>query len=309
MHVAIVIVGFRNADDIGKCLTAIAATTYADFEVVICENGGRAAYEALGSVVPSRLPGGQPVKAVAAPRNLGYAGGVNHGIDQASDADAWWVLNPDTEPEPAALGACVARLAAGDCEAVGTVLYLPDDRIQCYGGRWQPLLGRALALGQGARLSDPVDAARIERTQSYLSGASMLIGRRFREVVGPMREDYFLYCEEVEWCLRGRSLGMRLAFAPGARVLHHAGATTGSRRAFRQMPKTPVYLNERNRILLTRDLWPRRVPLVALTAFGVVLLRFARRGAWRQVGYALEGWLAGLRDRRGPPSWIAPNPS
>ena len=75
------------------------------------------------------------------------------------------------------------------------------------------------------------------------------------------------------------------------------------------MPKTPVYLNERNRILVTRDLWPAMTPVVALGALGVIAARFGRRGAWRQMGFALAGWMAGLANRRGAPNWIPPVPA
>jgi N-acetylglucosaminyl-diphospho-decaprenol L-rhamnosyltransferase len=47
------------------------------------------------------------------------------------------------------------------------------------------------------------------------------------------------------------------------------------------------------------------LPIVALGALLVTLLRYGRRGAWRQLGYAWAGWSAGLRNRRGPPAWIA----
>jgi GT2 family glycosyltransferase len=305
MHVAVAIVGFRNPGDIAGCLEALARSAHTDFEVAICENGGHAAYEALRAATPAKLPGGQRVTCAEAPGNLGYAGGVNFAMALAPDADAWWVLNPDTLPEPAALGACVARLERGDCEAVGCTVYLPGGTVQSYGGRWQANLGRAVSIGHGRRLGDPVEAREVEAGQSYLNGACMLVGRRFLETVGPMREDYFLYCEEVEWCLRGLTRGMRLGFAADARVLHEAGTTTGSYAGFRSLPKTPVYLNERNRLLLTRDLSPARLPLVSLAALGVMTLRFGRRGAWRQLGYALSGWAAGLMNRRGPPAWIA----
>ncbi len=42
----------------------------------------------------------------------------------------------------------------------------------------------------------------------------------FVEVNGLMREDYFLYAEEVEWCLRAKRRGLRLGLAPAARILH-----------------------------------------------------------------------------------------
>lgn len=304
MHVSIAIVGFRNVHDIERCVEALGRSTYPDFEVVICENGGPAAFRDLAAALPSKLPGGQAVRLVEAPGNLGYAGGVNLAISQALDADAWWVLNPDTQPEPDAMAACVRRLQAGDCEAVGCTIQFPDGRVQSHGGLWQAALGRAVSIGYGSDGSARPEPRSIERTQSYLNGACMMVGRRFVERVGLMREDYFLYCEEVEWFLRGLGLGMRLGFAPDARVLHEAGTTTGSGQAFRNMPKTPVFLNERNRILVTRDVYPMLVPVVALTAFAMTFARFARRGAWRQLGYALQGWAAGLAGERGPPRWV-----
>src|SRR5829696_7856814 len=104
MHVAVVIVGFRNAEDVRGCLGALANSAYRHFEVVICENGGDQAFADLKDVVRATLQHGQSVRAVMAPGNVGYAGGVNIGIREAPDADAFWVLNPDTAPEPEALG-------------------------------------------------------------------------------------------------------------------------------------------------------------------------------------------------------------
>ena len=66
----------------------------------------------------------------------------------------------------------------------------------------------------------------------------------------------------------------------------------------------PIYLNERNQILVTRDRFPARLPITAVGALAILLLRYGRRGAWRQLGYALNGWWAGLRNRRGPPRGI-----
>ncbi len=299
MHVAIAIVGFRNPLDIVRCLTALSASTHADFEVIICENGGREAYDALTAAIPERLVGGRPVRAVLADGNLGYAGGVNVCLRETPAADAWWVLNPDTEPRPDALEIQLARLARGDCEAVGCTLYLPDGTVQSHGGVWRSWLARPVSIGHGSPLASSVDAATVEQEQSYLNGASMLMTRRFVETVGPMREDYFLYCEEVEWCLRGLARGMRLGFAEGALVLHHQGTSTGNASEIKRRTRLPVYLNERNKLNVTRDSFPERLLCASLTSFVTLFLRYGRRGAWRQLGYGLSGWAAGLRNERG----------
>ena len=132
----------------------------------------------------------------------------------------------------------------------------------------------------------------------------MLVGRRFLEGVGPMREEYFLYAEEVEWCLRGAARGMKLGIAADARVLHYQGASTGSVTDITKRARMPVYLDERNKMLLTRDLFAIQMPIAAAAAFVLLFLRFARRRAWRQLGYGLAGWFAGLRNERGKPAWV-----
>ena len=302
MHVVICIVGFRNAADIAACLRALAAQTHANFEVLLCENGGAAAADKLRAALPL-LAARQAVRIIVSEENLGYAGGVNVCMRAAPGADAWWILNPDTAPDRDALHRLVERLERGDCEAVGSTIYYANNRVECRGGLWRSWLARAVGLDYGK----PVDAppsADLEERLWYLSGASMLVGRNFVDAVGLMREDYFLYGEEVEWCLRGRRAGLRLGIAPKSLVLHKQGTTTGSVPDMRRRSRTAVYLDERNKLLLTRDCYPSRIPVVALGALAMLALRFGKRAAWRQLGYALSGWAAGLRNQRGAPAWI-----
>lgn len=305
MHVAVCIVSYRSRADVVACLAALTESRHPDFEVVICENGGRGAFEDLTAHLP-KLAGGQAVRAILAEGNLGYAGGVNRCMQAAPDADAWWVLNPDTLPDTHALQALVARLASGDCDAVGCVVRLDSDRIQSYGGRWRRGFARAVSLGYGASTRTPVDAGQIEAQQNYINGAAMLVGRRFVEVAGPMREDYFLYCEEVEWCLRALSRGLRLGFAPDAFVLHHHGASTGNTADVRTRSALSVYLDERNKILVTRDRSPAWLVAAAPAALALLILRFGRARAWPQLREAFSGWMAGLRGERGPPARLMP---
>ncbi len=304
MRIAVCIVSFRDPALIMRCLSALARSSYLCFEVVICENGGPLALERLGAMLPTSLPNGQPVTLLRQTDNLGYAGGVNACMASRPAARGWWVLNPDTRVEPAALGALVARLERGDCDAVGGVLYHPDGRVQAYGGRWRAWLARATSIGMGVPADAPVDASTVERRANYLLGACMLISPRFLEIAGPMRDDYFLYAEEIEWCLRAQARGMRLGFAPGARICHGQGGTTGSADALHTRPRLPIYLDERNRLHVVRDTTPGRLPIVAGLTLLLAWARFGRRGAMRQWRDARAGWRAGIRNERGAPSWM-----
>jgi hypothetical protein len=224
-------------------------------------------------------------------------------MDHAAAADAWWILNPDTLPDPEALGRICARLAAGDCHAVGCTIHSADGVVGSRGGHWNPWLARAIALDNGRSVDAPASPD-LEPRLSYVSGASMLVGRAFVERVGKMREDYFLYGEEVEWCLRGLASGLRLGMAADARVLHHQGTTTGAGKRLSERGRLPVFLDERNKLLMTRDCSPALLPVVMFGALAMLFMRFARRGAWAQVGYALQGWWSGVRNQRGKPVWV-----
>ncbi|HWE99897.1 MAG TPA: glycosyltransferase family 2 protein [Caulobacteraceae bacterium] len=304
-HVAVVIVGYRNRGDIQLCLKALAAQTHAAFEVVICENGGHDACVALAADLPERLSCGQRVTLICARDNLGYAGGVNLGLSATPDADAWWILNPDTQPDPSALELMLQRLHEVDCEAVGSLMVDSRQRVLGSGYTYNFWTGYSQALHRGRSAHKPIEQAEVEARMTFISGASMLVSRRYVEVAGLMREDYFLYCEETEWCERGRLRGLRLGFAAQAHVQHAQGTTTGAGGSSRDQPRLPVFLMERNAVLMVRDLYPWRWAFVAMMQLLVTTLRLARRRAWRQIGYASGGWWDGVLNRRGRPAWAA----
>jgi len=302
-HVAVVIVSFKSANDLSICFEALARQSHPDFEVVVCENGGAEAFRRLSLALPTALPGGRSVRLIEAPGNLGYAGGVNVGLRATREADAWWILNPDTQPAPDALAALVERLHAGGCDAVGGPVLTFDGEVITYGGAWNSWLARTTSLrdensGSGA----------IEGRLDYLCGASMLVGRRFLDVAGPLREDYFLYCEEVEWCLRAVQRGARLGFARGGRVYHLQGASTGNVLTVADRPRLPVYLDARNKVLLTIDHYAAKAPIAIAAALLLLVARYARRKAWRQLRDGVDGWRAGLRNERGIPAWLERGP-
>jgi len=122
MHVTICIVGFRNPEEIVACLGTLERLDYQKFDVVICENGGEAAHDQLVRALQQASLSNARILVLRAPGNSRYAGGVNHCIRSSPGSDAWWVLNPDTQPELQALSALVGRLKQGDVNAAGSLL-------------------------------------------------------------------------------------------------------------------------------------------------------------------------------------------
>jgi GT2 family glycosyltransferase len=287
-------VGYRNPGDIRRCLEALSRSQDAEFDVYICENGGEAAFLDLARAAPKTLSGGQVVHLLRDDANDGFAAGVNRCMRAAPAAEAWWILNPDTQPAPDALARMRRLLLDGGYGAVGCTLRDAAGKVESCGGMWRSWLARAVCLTAPG-------AGRVD----YLSGASLLVGPALVTRVGHMREDYFLYGEEVEWCLRARQAGFAFGVAAEAEVVHTQGSTTGSVTDVRARGRLAVYLDERNKMLIVRDRTPLLLPVASVCAATLLLLRFGKRRAWRQLRYAVDGWAAGLRNERGKPSWTA----
>ncbi len=325
MSVATTIVSYRSAEDICALLDALAQQTHRDLSVQVCENGGAQAYDdllqaleaggyAVSAAQPdpgkrvsraatTRLRSGAPVNLYEATDNLGYAGGVNLCIDNLAETgwSAIWIINPDAIPASDALEELLRHQRSGDYGIVGgRLIFAGTGTVQCYGGIWRRWMARGLNLGFNEPATAYPDVAGIEARMDYVSGACMLITRGYVETIGKMREDYFLYCEEVDWCARRGSF--RLGFAPAARIEHGHGATIGSHRDRRLRSRLSVYLDERNKLLLTKHLFPAIYPLVLGTTL-LLTAQYLRHGAVVNFGHALSGWWAGVTGETGRPRW------
>jgi GT2 family glycosyltransferase len=224
--------------------------------------------------------------------NLGFAGGCNVGLRYAmarGDCAFAWLLNNDTVVEPTALAALVARLAerpdAGQCGATVAYYHRPD-RVQARGGaaynRW---LATTRRIGDGEPAGARANAARVERSMSYVDGASLFVRREFLDAVGLMSERYFLYFEELDWALRGADY--ELAYAPDAVVYHKEGRSIGSHADGRRTSALADYYALRNRLLLTRQFFPAALPTVYCGLLGAAVNRM-RRGQFRRALTALR---------------------
>ena len=215
------------------------------------------------------------------------------------------MLNPDTCPHLHTMRALVERLLVGDCDGVGGTVYLTSGAVQSHRGHLAGMVRPRRFDRSRSAMPDPVDQKWIESKQNYLSGASMLVSRRFLQVTGPLREDYFLYCEEVEWCIRAVNHGLRLAFSPDALVLHFEGTTTGSSAAMKQRAKLPIFIGERNQILLSiRDHFPLRFPIAVVAALIVNYPAVWEKRCLAPTLVRIGGMEGGVGKRTGPSSMV-----
>lgn len=214
-RVSVVVLSHARPALLAQALRSLALQTWTDRETLVVDNASDASAavrEVVAAFPEARL--------VASPLNLGYAGGMNLGWRAAAGEHVLLteddiVLAPD----------CVERLltfAANRPECGVTAPLMLNRRagtIRC--------AGLHISLGPVFRQTvlgaDEPDDGRFAMPTSVdaVPGAAILVRRDLLERMGGFRDDFFLYYEDVEFCLRVRGKGLTIWVDPSARVWHH----------------------------------------------------------------------------------------
>lgn len=147
------------------------------------------------------------------------------------------VLNPDTRIDPGALRAMVAFMdrtpGAGVC---GPRLMYGDGSFQHAGYRFPSLAQVVLDFWPiNWRLTESWLNGRYPRRLyeagkpfpiDHPLGAAMLFRREVIEQTGGFDLEYFMYVEEIDWCVRVRRAGWGIYCVPAAEVIHYEGQST-----------------------------------------------------------------------------------
>lgn len=245
--VSVVVVNWNGQDVIAGCLTSLATQIFADFEVIVVDNGSTDGSIALLDSSPL------PIRLIRNTENKGFCGANNQGIDSARGKYVA-LLNNDAEADPAWLAALVDAIGQGSeppCGMVASKILLFDDRTRI------DKVGHLIYPdGQNrGRGSGEIDSGQYDELEETLwpDGCAALYSADMLRQIGGFDEDFFAYADDAELGLRGRIAGWRAVYAPKAVVYHRGGSTLGRYSARR------LFLIERNRIWLVAKLFPLRL--------------------------------------------------
>ena len=161
-------------------------------------------------------------------KNLGFAGGNNLGIREAS-GDYLFLVNNDTEFSPGLIESLVNILDSKT--AIGAVspkiLYFENPDIIQYAGftKMNMNTGRNKCIGQMETDQGQFDAN--TGPTGFVHGAAMMIRKEAIDKAGLMPELFFLYYEEMDWCEKIRNAGYEIWIEPKARIYHKESMTVG----------------------------------------------------------------------------------
>lgn len=216
-----IILNFNSYEETIKCIRNLQCISYKDYEIIIVDNASKdSSVERIKKEFPL-------LKLLVSSENLGYAYGNNMGIKYALEkgADYICILNNDVVVEEKFLEPLIDILKSdATIGMVGPAIcqYNARDTIQSMGAGINLLTGLAQAKHKNKAFSS---MAGRDIEVDYLGGACFVVKREVIEKIGFIPENYFLFFEETEFCLKAKRKGFMLICTGKSRVYHKGSLT------------------------------------------------------------------------------------
>lgn len=228
--VSVVIVNWNTRDMVLRLLESLSRPNESQHElelIVVDNNSSDDSVAAIRREFPH-------VQLVAQSENRGFAGGVNPGIELATQPFVL-LLNSDAQTSPESISeALYYMMRLGDVGVLGPQILSPARKPQPSAWRDPSLKWMALSALGLSKLKELNFERYREKPFSEpaavdcVSGCAMMIRRDLLNELGGFDEDYFMYFEDTDFCLRARRLGKQIHHAPIGQFVHEEGGTSKS---------------------------------------------------------------------------------
>jgi GT2 family glycosyltransferase len=233
--VDVVMVTYGRSDLVRNSLDALLASSPSGvLRVTVVDNNSP---DNTPDVVSAEFP---QVRLLRRTDNPGFAVSNNQALALAT-APFILLLNPDTEAcwptiehlinqleNDASIGMIGCRLLLDD----GTFDHAAKRRIPSPSQALQYFTSRAFGRKIGNYVANNVSEVGVGDVDA-LNGAFMLLTRSALGTVGGLDESYWMYAEDLDWCVRFRDAGWRVVYDGRVTALHVKGASSGKRRSLR----------------------------------------------------------------------------
>ncbi len=201
-----------------------------NYRVTVVDN---ASADGSQTMVETQYP---DVQFIACPENLGYSAAVNEGI-ASTEQSVILLMNSDVIMKPETVGGLYRVWKRLDFPGVIGPMHYEEDGYpqQTWGGfpdyahekKRQQLAYAARRRESWARRELLLQASRT-REVTWVSGSCMMFSRTTAREIGPWDQNFFLFFEDIDWCLRANELGYSVYHTPEVRTTHVHGASVAA---------------------------------------------------------------------------------
>jgi len=281
----IITINYNNSGDTIDCLERLK-TVLTPCRVIVVDNASSLDdYEVLSQYIEqiggillhtnegeSRLNDGNYFL-IRSAINLGFSGGNNVGIRIAMSQpnfDGVVLLNNDTLVDPTFLDELLrCRSENEDAHLIGGRIFYEDapNKLWYDGGVFNKYTCKAIHINDNKLISEVVGSNEPHKT-GFITGCLMYISPYCLENIGLLDDSFFMYSEDLDYCIRAQRFGLNLYFVPRSIIWHKVSSSTGgilsafsaywiSRNKFRI---ARLYLNRFEQATTCLYFWGTRVP-------------------------------------------------
>lgn len=255
-QVSVIIVTYNSEAVIGDCVRPLSRQD--GIELVVLDN---ASADGTLAVLAEAAPDAVIVRNE---ENVGFARGVNRAACHARGR-ALLLLNPDARISPRDVLALAAIFdKSPDVGIVAPTLSQPAGRLEIREGGRRPdavsvfnhfsglsRLSHKHPRLEGLYLLHTHDFA--TRELDWVSGACMMVRKQTWDELGGLTERWFMYAEDLEFCLRTRQYGKRIVMSAEQTGTHVVGGSTGAAATTRPNPAWVINLYDLYKWKLARN--------------------------------------------------------
>lgn len=238
--ISIIVVNYNSSTEIIDLVKSLKKCTHHPYELIVVDN---ASPNDDLTLMMDLFP---EINLIQSSKNLGFAGGNNLGMQHAK-GQYYLFLNPDTVVTMGFLEPMLELLERHpDIGLVSPkIKYFHTPSLIQYAGSSEMSLFTMRNTAWSKHQKDSLENA-VSKPTGYGHGAAMMVPKNVALQTGGMRESYFLYYEELDWCERIKNAGYKIYYVASSLIYHKESVSVE-----KQSPLKIFYLS-RNRMLFAR---------------------------------------------------------
>lgn len=236
VNVAIVLVNYNGFKDTIECIESIKANNFKNYKIIVVDN---ASFSDDAKIIKEKC---NDIILIKSKENLGFSGGNNLGIKYALDNkfDKILLLNNDTIIDADMIENLLKY--SDDSTIVTPKMYYYDEKnVIWYGGGYiNKFTGKANHYQINSEDQNDTDV----KECTFATGCCIMIDSNIIEKCGYLSEEYFMYCEDTDYCLNLLKNNVKILYNPNAKLWHKVSKSTGG-----SLSEFSIYYMTRNRLI------------------------------------------------------------
>lgn len=217
----IILVNYNGYKDTLNCIKSIKDKDLDNNIIVVDNNSTDNSIEHLEKI--------DGITFIKSKKNLGFSGGNNLGINYAIKKGAKYImlLNNDTEIETNSITIMKKTLEENNLLGIvgSRIMYYDNKKIINYcGGNINWNRGTTIHQNYKKEFDDKIE--KFFYTE-FVTGCSMMIKREVFEKIGLLPEEYFMYYEDVDFCVKVKEVGYKLGVCADSVIYHKVSSASG----------------------------------------------------------------------------------